>query len=106
MPECAAAGRPWRKGKRTEDVIENTGSWKNNMRVPIWIQGLGARVRVAVRLGAKADAGWWRGRFRWAASPLRRSPSGEKTRTARAVVRMTVGAAGAIRASSRGVYRA
>src|SRR5579875_866397 len=25
--------------KRTEDVIENTGSWKNNMRVRIWIEG-------------------------------------------------------------------
>src|SRR5579875_1334155 len=25
--------------KRTEDVIENTGSWKNNMRVPIRIEG-------------------------------------------------------------------
>src|SRR5579875_3611700 len=25
--------------KRTEDLIENTGSWKNNMRVRIWIEG-------------------------------------------------------------------
>src|SRR5579885_1153804 len=101
MPECAAAGRPWRKGKRTEDVIENTGSWKNNLRLPIWIQGLGERVRVAVRLGAKADAGWRRVLFRWASSPLRRSPSSDNTRTARAGVRMTVGAAGAIRACRR-----
>src|SRR5579875_888272 len=35
----APAGRPWSKRKRTEDVIENTGSWKNNMRVRIWIEG-------------------------------------------------------------------
>src|SRR5579875_1806564 len=28
MPGCAAAVRPWRKGKRTEDVIENKGVGK------------------------------------------------------------------------------